>query len=174
MTRRERRRVPSIASGGPQSIRVEPIAWDSPQGEMARRIRIEVFVKEQRVPPELELDDTDWIAYHVLAYNDTGTPIATGRLFEDPARPNRGRIGRMAVEASARGQGYGNAVLSALMREGLRRGYEKLVLDSQVHAVPFYAKAGFTAFGEEHYDAGIRHRMMEMSAEKARKTLEAG
>jgi predicted GNAT family N-acyltransferase len=172
MVRGKKPKVPAAGKSGP--IRVEPIAWDSPQGEMARRIRIEVFVKEQRVPPELELDDIDRIAYHVLAYDAARKPMATGRLFEDPARPNRGRIGRMAVEPSARGQGYGNAVLRALMREGLRRGYEKLVLDSQVHAVPFYAKAGFTAFGEEHYDAGIRHRMMEMSAEKARKILDAG
>ena len=171
MVRGRKSKVPAAGKSG--SIRVEPIAWDSPQGEMARRIRIEVFVKEQRVPPELELDDTDRIAYHVLSFDETGEPVGTGRLFEDPDRPNHGRIGRMAVAVSARGRGHGEAVLRVLMREGLGRGYEKLVLDSQVHAVPFYAKAGFTAFGEEHYDAGIRHCMMEMSAEKARKTLEA-
>src|SRR5690606_15556101 len=72
------------------------------------RIRFAVFVDEQRVPEELELDDRDPECTHVLAFDDAGTAIATGRIDVD------GKIGRVAVIESARRTGAGRAVMDAL------------------------------------------------------------
>lgn len=149
---------------------VRAVGWDSPESDAARALRMAVFVDEQRVPAELELDEIDPVAFHVACY-DGGVAVATGRLFEDPERPNHGRIGRMAVAREARGRGAGRAVLLALVAEGLRRGYEAFVLDAQVHALGFYGRLGFAAFGPEHLDAGIVHRMMQQSADSARRLL---
>ena len=149
------------------TICVKPIAWDSPEGEAARRIRLEVFVDEQLVPREIEIDTLDPIAYHVVAYKDGREPMATGRAFDEPRVAGSWRIGRMAALAAARGQGYGGAVLRALIEEGLRRGCENIRLDSQLSAIDFYAHFGFVVCGPEHEDAGIVHRMMELPATQA-------
>lgn len=145
--------------------------WESPSSEALRHIRFAVFVDEQKVPAEMEIDDMDPIATHVLAALPEGRAVGTGRLFPDPAEPTAGRIGRMAVLAEARGLGVGSAVLVHLMRLGVDRGFARLVLDAQVHAMPFYERYGFTPEGELHWDAGILHRAMQVSAEKARRVL---
>lgn len=141
--------------------------WGAPETEAAKRIRFEVFCGEQKVPEELELDDIDAIATHVLLLDDGGKPCGTGRLFPNYDDPMAGRIGRMAVLASARGRGCGSKVLTALIAEGIRRSYERFVLDSQVHAIPFYERHGFQVEGPEHMDAGIPHRMMSLDAADA-------
>ena len=150
---------------------VKPIIWGSKEGDIARDIRTRVFIDEQKVPLEIELDEIDPVAYHVLAFNKNGKPVATGRFFEEPDDAGAGHIGRMAVLADKRGNGYGRAVLMALMREGISRGCNRLVLDSQVHAIPFYEKIGFEICGPEHMDAGIPHKMMQMSSETAESIL---
>ena len=65
-------------------------------------LRTRVFVEEQGVPPEVEQDDADAAALHAVARDATGRVVATGRLLE---RGRRAAIGRMAVEAGARGGG---------------------------------------------------------------------
>lgn len=119
----------------------------------------------------MEIDDIDPIATHVLAALPDGRAVGTGRLFPDPAEPTAGRIGRMAVLADARGLGVGSAILVHLMRLGVERGFARLVLDAQVHAMPFYARHGFEPEGELHWDAGILHRGMAASAEQAARFL---
>lgn len=148
--------------------------WGAPETDHAKRIRFAVFCDEQRVPEELELDEIDPVATHVLLLDDAGNPCGTGRLFPNPGEDAAGRIGRMAVLAPARGRGCGSIILTALVGEGLRQGFARFVLDSQVHAIPFYARHGFVAYGPEHMDAGIPHRMMELSAVAARARLGAG
>ncbi len=142
--------------------RVKSISWEGPDRDLARRIRHEVFVGEQRVPEEEEWDAADETAYHVLAYRQDGEPAATGRLLlfpDDP--PELARIGRMAVARSFRGEGAGRAVLEALIGEARRRGYRRIRLAAQVAALGFYEKCGFAPFGEEFEEAGITHRWME-------------
>ena len=75
-----------------------------------------VFVQEQNVPAELELDDIDAAAVHVVAYAPTGHAVGTGRIFADPARPGVAKIGRMAVLPEARGTGCGAALLTRLLQ----------------------------------------------------------
>lgn len=138
--------------------------WGDPETEHAKRIRFQVFCDEQKVPVEMELDEIDSYATHVLVLGDHGEPLATGRLFPNPDDPTEGRIGRMAVLAVARGKGCGAHMLSTLLAEGTRAGFRGFVLDSQVHAMPFYERQGFIAEGPEHMDAGIPHRVMRRPA----------
>jgi predicted GNAT family N-acyltransferase len=125
-------------------------SWEALRGE-AERIRFEVFVTEQKVPAEIELDHWDPQCVHALAFDAAGVAVGTGRLLPD------GHIGRMAVRASARGLGVGSALLRALMDEARRRGQREVVLSAQTHAVPFYEREGFRTEGEIYDDAGIPH-----------------
>lgn len=120
-------------------------------------IRLAVFVDEQRVPFEEELDEHDRDAFHVLAWLDE-RPVGTGRLVIEG---EGGRIGRMAVLPAARGAGVGSAALGELLAEARRRGLRAVHLAAQLHARPFYARFGFVAGGPHFRDAGIWHQRME-------------
>ncbi|MCB2154020.1 GNAT family N-acetyltransferase [bacterium] len=145
---------------------VRPIEWDSADGEEARRIRLTVFVDEQKVPIEEEIDAIDPTAHHVLAVDESGHACGTGRIFPDPKEPSHAHIGRVAVSASARGTGCGMAVLNSLIEEARRAGYKRAVLSSQTHAMGFYERAGFRAYGDVYMDAGIPHRDMDLDLTK--------
>lgn len=126
--------------------------------ETCLKLRFEVFVDEQGVPPEIERDAYDEIAIHLLARKD-GEALGTARIL-----PNGdiGKIGRVCVVKSARGTGLGAALIKAALDEMRADGrFTKAALGSQVHAIPFYEKLGFAAYGEDFDDAGIPHRMME-------------
>jgi predicted GNAT family N-acyltransferase len=120
----------------------------------AQTIRLEVFVGEQHVPPELEMDDMDAVCLHAVAYDGDGAPVGTGRLLPD------GHIGRMAVRKVARGGGIGAALLHALMERAKARGDHHVVLNAQTQAAPFYARHGFVQDGAEFSEAGIAHIAM--------------
>jgi predicted GNAT family N-acyltransferase len=126
-------------------------------GADARTIRFEVFVEEQKVPAEIELDQMDAVCLHAVAYDLAGTPVGTGRLLPD------GHIGRMAVRRSARGSGVGGALLQALMGQARDRGQRQVVLSAQTQAAPFYLAHGFAIDGEEFYEAGIAHINMQLT-----------
>ncbi|MFN7757293.1 MAG: GNAT family N-acetyltransferase [Betaproteobacteria bacterium] len=138
------------------AIEVRLGAWIDLREEAAP-IRYAVFVDEQKVPAEIELDDWDALSLHALALDAQGRVLGTGRLLPD------GHIGRMAVLQSARGQGVGTALLRALLQAARARGDREVVLSAQTHAMPFYEKAGFIAEGDDYDDAGIPHRQMRLS-----------
>ena len=126
--------------------------WDKARAD-ASPIRFQVFVAEQRVPADIELDEMDAQCVHAVAY-ENGAPIATGRLLPD------GRIGRMAVLKAWRRRGVGSAILAALIDAARRRGDAKIELSAQVHAVPFYLARGFQPVGPVYEEAGISHQAM--------------
>lgn len=134
-------------------MRIELTDWSSARAE-AVPVRFAVFVEEQQVPAELELDTQDAASVHALARDEAGRVVATGRLLPD------GHIGRMAVLASCRGRGIGGDLLEALVAEATRRGFAEVVLSAQVRAAGFYAKHGFIAEGDPYMEAGIPHRLM--------------
>ena len=119
-----------------------------------RAVREAVFVVEQGVPPEVELDSQDPQCRHVLARDDAGHPIGTGRLT-----PN-GKIGRLAVLPDWRGQGVGEALLQALIDIARGRGQAFVELDAQRDAMGFYERYAFEPVGKEFVEAGIPHRTM--------------
>jgi YbgC/YbaW family acyl-CoA thioester hydrolase len=135
-------------------------------GADAGRLRTEVFVKEQRIPAELEWDEADAVALHAVAYNRLGQPVATGRLL--PAEDGVAKIGRMAVHQVLRGCGFGEQVLRALAAEAQRRGDRAIALHAQRTARDFYARLGFEAQGEPFEEAGIPHVTMRSALPLAR------
>jgi predicted GNAT family N-acyltransferase len=118
-----------------------------------RRIRDQVFVIEQGVPSELEHDDQDARAVHVLALAE-GLPVGTGRITPE------GKIGRMAVLAAHRGGGAGRMMLEELMAVAARTGLTQVFCAAQRHAIPFYERMGFLVEGPIFMEAGIEHRHM--------------
>ncbi|WP_409360607.1 GNAT family N-acetyltransferase [Achromobacter piechaudii] len=135
------------------AVRIALGTWDRLR-EDASAVRHEVFVLEQKVPPEVELDDDDAVSVHAVAYGPDGAPMGTGRLLPD------GHIGRMAVRKRARGMGVGGQLLDALIEQGHGDGHRMLVLHAQTHAAGFYQAHGFAVEGEEFVEAGIAHVVM--------------
>ncbi|MDA8371491.1 MAG: GNAT family N-acetyltransferase [Nocardiopsaceae bacterium] len=119
-------------------------------------IRGAVFVAEQQVPIEEEWDGRDLDADQVLARLD-GVAVGTGRLAVDG---DRGVLGRLAVLPRGRGIGAGAALVGALEEQARKRGLTAIELHAQIHALGFYERLGYRAYGEEFMDAGIPHRRM--------------
>lgn len=128
--------------------------WPEEQPAL-RQVRETVFVAEQGVPIELEWDAGDTRAVHLLARDEDGQPVGTGRLLPD------GHIGRMAVLKGWRGQGIGSALLNALVDLARQQGLNSVRLNAQCSALGFYRRHGFVAVGEVFDDAGIPHQHMQ-------------
>jgi predicted GNAT family N-acyltransferase len=127
--------------------------------EQAWALRRRVFIEEQHVPEEIELDLDDARALHALALEGERA-VGCGRML---AHGDHVKIGRMAVLAERRGAGVGRRVLQFLVECARQRGYRRAMLDAQLHAEGFYLKLGFTPVGEVFEEAGIMHRKMERS-----------
>ncbi|WP_253444058.1 GNAT family N-acetyltransferase [Halomonas sp. Y3] len=125
-------------------------------GPEASEIRRVVFLEEQRVPLEEEWDGRDPECRHFLALLD-GRAVGTARLLPDA------HIGRVAVLAEARGTGVGAALMRASIETARRLGHPAVELAAQTHALDFYARLGFEAYGPEFLDAGILHRNMRLT-----------
>ena len=134
-------------------LRIELMPWEKARAHAAP-IRFTVFVEEQGVPLEIELDEQDPLSIHVVAFENR-KPVATGRLLPD------GHIGRMAVLKDWRRRGIGALMLQALIERAKERGCAEVALSAQVHAVPFYRAHGFVPQGDEYLEAGIRHQAMK-------------
>ncbi|MFE9168434.1 GNAT family N-acetyltransferase [Streptomyces kebangsaanensis] len=148
----------------PYQVRV---AEDPADREACFAVRKEVFVVEQGVPQDIEYDAHDAVAVHVLAVREDGTPLGTGRLLYGEAAAARtggeksvGSLGRLAVTRDARGLGVGAALVRALEDTARARGLTAVDLHAQTHALGFYERLGYTAYGPEFPDAGIPHRAM--------------
>ena len=134
---------------------VRAATWHEDRAAL-QALRSEVFVVEQRVPEELEWDEADATCIHVLAVDDQGRPLGTGRLLPD------GQIGRMAVLPQWRRHGVGSAILEFLL-DCAHRHRITVYLNAQTHAIGFYERHGFAAEGDVFMDAGIPHRRMTLS-----------
>jgi predicted GNAT family N-acyltransferase len=134
--------------------------WKEPvASKIMKQIRYQVFVKEQNVPAEEEIDTYDPVSLHILVHmkNDEGYPIpvATGRLIPD------GHIGRIAVLKPYRGMGIGRLVMEVLEKKAMEKGIKSVELDAQLRAISFYEKLGYVSFGGQFTDAGILHKKMK-------------
>ncbi len=139
-----------------QKLRVSAIT-SANEMEAAQGIRRRVFIEEQHVPEEIELDADDAHAFHALATFD-GRAVGCGRMVEHGGEV---KIGRMAVEREHRDRGIGTEILRFLMTEAKRRGFRKAILHAQLTAEGFYLKNGFLPVGDVFEEAGIAHRKME-------------
>ena len=143
-----------------EDFRVEPASWGTDFDDL-RAVREQVFVVEQAVPREDELDAFDPASHHVIARDDAGRAIGTGRLT-----PERS-IGRVAVLAEWRGRGVGRAIMRVLLEQSRSLGHEAVELHAQSHAIRFYEELGFTIEGDEFLECGIPHRAMRLAIEPA-------
>ncbi|MGZ3497960.1 MAG: GNAT family N-acetyltransferase [Vulcanimicrobiaceae bacterium] len=134
---------------------------DASRMRLALAVRVAVFVDEQRVPMEEEIDThdrDDSRAVHAIALEGDRV-VGAGRFYvRDDGHTVQ--IGRMAVLQSHRGRGAGRVLLHALIEAAQQRGYSRASLSAQTHAQAFYAKSGFTAEGSLFQDAGITHQEM--------------
>jgi YbgC/YbaW family acyl-CoA thioester hydrolase len=142
--------------GQPMS-RLQTGNWND-MSALASPLRMQVFVEEQGVPAELELDEWDPRSVHAVVTNRLDMPIATGRLL--PADQGVSRIGRMAVSQPLRSTGLGRQVLDHLMQVARERGDQAVVLHAQQTAQAFYERAGFEVQGEPFEEAGLAHITM--------------
>jgi predicted GNAT family N-acyltransferase len=141
-------------------VRIELTTWERARTE-ASRVRFKVFVEEQGVPRDIELDERDAHCVHALAYED-GRVVGTGRLV--PGADGAAAValvGRMAVLAECRGRGIGSLILERLMDKARQGGEKDVALSAQIHALEFYRRHGFQPVGEIYEEAGIPHRKMQ-------------
>lgn len=134
------------------------------------QVRKEVFVGEQNVPEEIEYDSYDADALHVIAVAADGAPLGTGRLLHGVGVAAKiggdltvGSLGRLAVTSRARGLGVGAALVRAIEEAARGLGLAAVDLHAQTHALGFYERLGYVAYGPEFPDAGIPHRAMRRS-----------
>jgi predicted GNAT family N-acyltransferase len=124
--------------------------------EDAFSIRKTVFVEEQNVPLEEEIDQFEDEAVHFVLYNDD-SPIGAGRFR---VVDGYGKVERICVLKEARRTGAGNAIMNGIEEHALEQGLHKLKLNAQTQAIPFYARLGYEVVSEEFLDAGIPHKTM--------------
>jgi predicted GNAT family N-acyltransferase len=139
-----------LGSATTMGVSVRILSWAQAAPEAAS-IRTQVFVVEQGVPPDIELDALDERCEHAVARDSSGRAVGTGRLLPD------GHIGRMAVLPEARGAGVGSAILIALLERARSLGLKRVELSSQTRAARFYERHGFAPCGEQFMEAGIPH-----------------
>lgn len=135
---------------------VDLVQWQTHASELSK-VRYIVFVVEQKVPEEIEIDTIDPKVIHALATDRSGLPIGTGRLSEN------GRIGRVAVLAGWRGKNVGTELMQTLIDHARIMGMKSVHLHGQTQSLAFYRKLGFEADGPEFSEAGIPHRNMTMA-----------
>ncbi len=132
--------------------------------EACHLLRRIVFIEEQGVSEAEELDDLDDDAIHLLARQD-GKPVASARLLLDG---DIGKIGRVCVLKEMRGTGLGQQLMMKALQELSRQpAITTAKLGAQCHALGFYEKLGFTAYGPIYDDAGIPHQDMKITLPKA-------
>ena len=141
-----------------ESVKVIKVKETS-QRDLAFQIRREVFVDEQKVPEEEEIDEFEDICSHFLAYVDSNPAgAARWRITE-----NGIKLERFAVKKRYRGSGVGSALVSAVLKDindHKEITDKKLYLHAQLDAIPLYAKYGFVKVGEMFEECEIKHFKM--------------
>lgn len=119
-------------------------------------LRRDVFVHEQNVPQEEELDTYDLTATHLVAILD-GEVVGTLRVVY---LDEHAKIGRVAVNRHYRGRGIAKAMMVEAMRITAAAGQPKVYLGAQMDKLSFYERLGFRAFGDVFQDGGMPHKAM--------------
>ncbi|MBM4411303.1 MAG: GNAT family N-acetyltransferase [Chloroflexi bacterium] len=130
-------------------------------------VRFRVFVDEQRIPADEELDrydatPTDSHALHLVARVD-GAAVGAARLLLDAPSSEPVHLGRVAVLPEWRRHQVGNALMERLHAEARARGYRTVEISAQVTAIPFYERLGYVADDPVYLEAGIDHRVMRFA-----------
>ncbi|WP_175638317.1 GNAT family N-acetyltransferase [Metabacillus schmidteae] len=127
-------------------------------------VRYTVFVDEQQVPAEEEIDQFENEAEHVVLYDDSQKPAGAGRVR---IVDGIGKLERICVLSANRKNGAGRIIVEKLEEIAIQQGVSKLKLNAQTHAISFYEKLGYEVVSEEFMDAGIPHVTMIKEIEKS-------
>lgn len=127
--------------------------------EKAFGIRMRVFVTEQGVPQEIEMDRDDKHAFHFLAL-EGNKAVGTARVV---MRHRSAKIGRMAVLKTFRGRGVGRKLLTRAVVTAKKQGAKNIYLHAQVPVIGFYEAMAFRCVGSVFREAGIAHRKMVLT-----------
>lgn len=127
----------------------------------ALAIRQAVFVAEQNVPLDLELDDLDDQTTHYVGYVGDHA-AATARVAVNAETANW-HIQRVATDKRYRGHGYAAKIMQAIIADAQAEHAKTLDLGAQITALGFYEKLGFVGEGDLFMDAGIQHRNMVLT-----------
>lgn len=120
-------------------------------------IRSRVFMIEQNVDISLELDEEDKTCTHYCLFDDNNIAVGTCRILN---HGDIAHLGRVAILKEYRKLGYGAFMIHEVEKSCKKLGYKKIELGAQLHALPFYKKQGYHAYGDIFMDADIEHRMM--------------
>ena len=137
-------------------FRIETADWSQDQAGLVG-LRTEVFVVEQKVPDDLEMDEFDTISLHLKALDRDDRIVGTARLL-----PNQ-YIGRMCVARAYRRRGIASAMLQHFINHAREQEFDALYLNAQVSALPFYQRFGFVADSDVFIEAGIEHKHMTLN-----------
>lgn len=140
-------------------IRVEKI--NSSQLHQAYSIRKKVFVEEQQVPREEEIDEFENICHHYLAYDEQGKAIGTARWRKTD---NGFKLERFAILKEYRKKGVGSELLKKILKDVLQNRTtpnEQIYLHAQIEAMPLYKKFKFKEEGNKFDECGIMHYKMK-------------
>ena len=119
-------------------------------------VRAIVFMEEQQIGFQEEMDEHEHSAVHILGEIE-GEPVAAGRIrfLGDSAK-----LERLAVRKAYRGKGFGRELLAFMVATAQAGGFRRFHLHAQVTVAAFYARQGFTIRGESFPEAGIEHYLM--------------
>lgn len=126
------------------------------QQEEAFSIRKKVFIEEQHVPEEEEIDHLESEATHFILYVNE-IPAGAGRFR---VVDEYGKVERICILKEYRKSGAGKAIMEKIQEFAKEKGLTKLKLNAQTHAIPFYSKLGYEVVSDEFLDAGIPHKTM--------------
>ena len=124
----------------------------------AFEVRRQVFVEEQGISEDLELDDHDREALHMVV-KDGERVIGTARVLF--LATSQAKIDRMAILKPFRRRGIGRRIISFMNKELRNRQVEHVVLHAQCSVVAFYKSCGFEELGLPFWEAGIKHIKMQ-------------
>jgi predicted GNAT family N-acyltransferase len=124
--------------------------------EDAFSVRRTVFIDEQNVPAEEEIDEFEDESAHFVYYQE-GAPIGAGRFR---VVDGYGKVERICVLSTVRKTGAGKALMNAIQDYAYGQGIHRLKLNAQTHAIPFYEGLGYEVVSDEFLDAGIPHKTM--------------
>ncbi|AGK52758.1 GNAT family N-acetyltransferase [Bacillus sp. 1NLA3E] len=123
----------------------------------AYSIRKKVFIEEQQVPPEEEIDQNEAEATHFVLY-ENDQPVGAGRFR---VLAGIGKVERICVLKGQRNTGAGKELMNFIEKYAQTNGISNLKLNAQTHAIPFYSRLGYKTISEEFLDAGIPHKSMK-------------
>lgn len=151
----------SFGNWSPQEARVLPVS-EPVDIQTCQSIRCRVFVDEQGVTPEEEIDGLDEQAIHFLAMAGN-IPAGTARMRRHDQ--DTCKVERVAVLKTMRGTGVGKALMRTMEAWARHDGCKQVLLHSQTRVLEFYRRLGYQEFGEVFMDAGIEHLAMKKDLE---------